>query len=320
MLIKSWVKIKNLLYDGRYLKPVHSNAFVVSVGNITWGGTGKTSLIQRMGSYLLECGYRLAIVSRGYGRKSSGLRVVSDGKRILEDWENAGEEAYLLAKQLPGVMIVVAERRAIAFEYLEQWNPQVILLDDAFQHRRVARDLDLVVVDASEDLTQQRMIPFGKLREPIQSLSRADAIVLTHVQHSNRSTEQWIRKNIVTPVFRADYVSLQKWAGKNIAAFCAIGRPEHFFKMLEETGARVVLSQRFRDHHHYTEEEIRDLEAGARHAGADALVTTAKDAVKIPAGITQLPVIVAGVELQLENADAFFEFVRVRMLEHLASV
>jgi len=319
MLGELWSNFRNTLYDKEYLPVVHPGCFVVSIGNLTWGGTGKTALTARIGSFLLSCGYRVAILSRGYKRTSQGVRIVSDGKQVMERWEMAGEESYWLANKLPGAVVIVAENRAEAIPVLQTFQPQILLLDDGFQHRRIARNVDLVLLDASENLVSEGIIPFGKLREPLSSLRRAGAVVLTHTRYPHKKTFEWIAHHVTAPIFQAGYEPVSRetpWKGKRIAAFCAIGAPHHFFDMLEQDGAELVLRKRFRDHHHYSREDLTSLELKAQNAGARSLVTTEKDAVKIGDFPFQLPWHVAAVELKLKEEDAFFQFLLDRFLEY----
>jgi len=319
-MFKTVVAIKNYLYDTGRLRPVHSSAFVICVGNITWGGTGKTTLIIQMAQRLLNERYRVAVISRGYRRKSSGLRVVSDGERIYGSWREAGDEPYLIAQSVPSAIVVVAKKRSEAFRFVQKYSPQIILLDDGFQHRRAGRDLDIVLIDASEDLQKQRMIPFGKLREPISSLRRADAVVLTHSRNMLRSTERWLRNHIDVPYFRADYFSKQDWNGKKVAAFCGIGGPQHFFDLLKESGAKLLLEQSFHDHHIYSADELLELEREARIAGADALVTTSKDAVRLPQNVLNLPLMVAEVDFRLDEEDEFYRWLQTKIQQRISLI
>lgn len=307
-------RIRNLLYDKEFLDVSRFPYFVISVGNLTWGGTGKTTLTGQIGRFLLSRGYRLAVVSRGYGRKSKGVRVVHGS---AGSWQDTGDEIYLLSQKLPEASFVAAEDRRLGLEALEASRPQVVLLDDAFQHRKVARNLDLALIDASENLLKQRVIPFGKLREPVIGLLRADAVILTHAGKANAETEAWISRSIQKPVFRADYVAVnsERWAGKKIGAFCALGSPHHFFRLLHENGADVAVEIEFKDHHNYCESDVAEIEGAAVEEGAEALITSAKDAVKLQGLRFTLPLMVAEAELRFEDDDAFYSFVLNRIVE-----
>ena len=324
-----WGRFRNYLYDRGYLDIEHTSAFVLSVGNLTWGGTGKTALTAQLAANLISSGYRVAVVSRGYKRKSEGLRVVSDGKELQQSWQDAGDEAYWIAKQVPQAVVIVAEDRREALRLLAGNPPDVVLLDDGFQNRRIARDLDLVLLDASENLLNQRVIPFGKLREPIDSLKRADALILTHSKIAQPDTSEWIASHINCPIFHANYVPVQdpdeqtnstksmKWSGKKLAAFCALGAPQHFFRMLQEYGAELVMKKSYRDHHAYSNEDLQELQAEAIIVDAEALITTEKDALKLPK--TSLPLIVVHAELKVEE-NTFPEFIQERILERISQV
>ncbi len=312
-----WGRVRNYLYDKGYLDIGHSSSFVISIGNLTWGGTGKTALAAQLAQWLISSGYRTAVISRGYGRKSRGFQVVSDGRRLPEDWQNSGDEPFWIAHRVPEAVVLVSEDRSQAIRFLEQDPPHVILLDDGFQNRRIARDLDLVLIDASESLLNQKVIPFGKLREPLDSLKRADALILSHSRASHPETLEWIAAHISVPIFHANYVLVstdQEWQGKKVAAFCALGAPNHFFRMLKDHGADIVSRKKFRDHHPYTQEDLEEIQAGAIISGAEVLITTQKDAVKIKRSWFHLPFIEVESELRLEESQQFYDWIQERIL------
>ncbi len=307
-----WSTLRNYLYDRSILKAVRAPGFVISVGNLTWGGTGKTSIVESLSRFLISQGHRVAIVSRGYLRNSSGPKLVADGTGLKCSWQESGDEAYLLAKTIPEAIVVVSEQRADAFPLLAPYSPRVILLDDAFQHRQIARDLDLVLIDASEDITAQKMIPFGKLREEPRSLNRADAIVLTHSKQIHSATKAWISKNVECPVFHANYLPDCEvpLAGKKTGAFCAIGSPQHFYSLLTEQGAELVATKSFRDHHVFQRDEIEEFRREATQKGAEFTVTTAKDAVRIDPDWFDPFLKVIRVKLQMVEEALFFDFLK----------
>jgi tetraacyldisaccharide 4'-kinase len=277
--------------------------FVVSVGNLTWGGTGKTSMIAQLANRWVALGIKTAIVSRGYGRNTRGLRFV----RPDDDWQETGDEPAMLAKLVPGATVVVAEDRAAGISSLADHQPQVILLDDAYQHRAVGRNVDVVMIDASEDLARGGVIPFGKLREPVSGLSRGNIFVLVHSNPAHSSTIALLSR-FAAPKYHARYcaINFREWQGKNAAAFCGLGSPQHFFRMLRDTGAELVLSRPFPDHHRYERQELDDLASAAQRSGAQVLLTTAKDAVKIQHWNPLLPVIVVQAELEFEEGDEIY--------------
>jgi tetraacyldisaccharide 4'-kinase len=310
-----WTRLRNYLYDRSILKAVRAPGFVISVGNLTWGGTGKTSFVETLSRFLISQGLRPAIVSRGYRRTSSGPKLVADGSGLKCSWKESGDEAHLLGKAIPEAIVVVSEERSKAFSLLAPFSPDVILLDDAFQHRKLARDLDLVLVDASEDITSQKVIPFGKLREEPHSLLRADAIVLTHSNQLHPATKDWISQNVQCPVFHANYFVLDDFplAAKKVAAFCAIGSPQHFYRLLSEQGAELVATKSFRDHHVFTREEIEEFRREATQKGAEFMITTAKDTVRIDPDWFDPFLKVIPVKLKISEELLFFDFLNKAM-------
>ena len=310
-----WSRLRNFLYDKKILSSVSTPIFAISIGNLTWGGTGKTSLVRELTEFLIASGFRVAILSRGYRRTTKGPIVVSDGTELKCSWQQSGEEAYLLAKWLPGAITAVSENRSAGFRLVEGLSPDVILLDDAFQHRKVKRDLDIVLVDASEDITSLKMIPFGKLREPPCSLKRADAIVLTHDNEASPHTIAWMRDNMDRPVFHCNYVVTDRSLvnGKKIGAICAIGSPHHFFRLLRQEGAELVITKTFRDHHVFTQQQITDFRAKAKKVGAEFIITTAKDLVRINPEWLDDFIKVLNVKLQIAEESIFFDFVLERL-------
>lgn len=329
MVGKAWGWFRNYLYDTGVLKTIRSSGFLISVGNLTWGGTGKTSLVQLLGQFFISESMRVGIVSRGYRRITRGPIVVNDGKSIRCSWQECGDEAYLLATELPNAVVIVAEDRAEALRAIEQFGANVVLLDDAFQHRRIQRDLDIVLLDASEDIAAQRVIPFGKLRESPNGIARASVLVLTHFKQANSRTLDWVEKNVRIPVLHADYVvergrdksrpykAEELWSdesrpfeGRKIGAFCAIGAPHHFYELLRAEGAELVATKSFRDHHVFSRKEILDFLAHAAAQGAEFVVTTAKDAVRLGPDRIDPSIRVMRVKLQIAEESLFFGFVR----------
>ncbi|MBN1929112.1 MAG: tetraacyldisaccharide 4'-kinase, partial [Chlorobiaceae bacterium] len=176
------MSLRNHLYDRGTFKSWRSPIPVVSVGNITTGGTGKTPLVDWIVKFYEASGIATAIVSRGYGRRTKGVQLVSDGKRMVLGSRDAGDETAMLAARNPGTIVVVAENRADGVRFLMREFagrlPGVIVLDDAFQHRKIARDLDIVVINASAPRELEAMLPAGRLREPLDGLRRAGLIIL----------------------------------------------------------------------------------------------------------------------------------------------
>jgi len=310
-----WSRLRNHLYDSQIIKSVRFPGFVISIGNLTWGGTGKTALTLQLARFLIDRKYRVAIISRGYRRATKGLTIVSDGRELKCKWEESGDEPFLLASHLPEATVLVARNRIDARSYLETMRPHVILLDDAFQHRRIGRDLDILLVDASENITTQHVIPFGKLREEPRSIGRAHAVILTHQSQANPETIRWFSENVKKTVFHADYVVQDPdlICGKKIGAFCGIGAPQHFFRLLKENGAEIVATKSFPDHHRFSTREVEEFRDEALKKGAEIFVTTEKDAVRVEAIVRDPLLKVIQVKLQIEEEKLFYEFLRSRL-------
>ncbi len=259
---------------------------VVSVGNITLGGTGKTPTVISIAETALSMGKRPAIVSRGYGRTTTGTVIVSDGKGTLVPWEEAGDEPLLMAKRLPTVPVVVDEQRFRGgMVAVEQFGVDMIILDDAFQHRAVERNLDVVLINSRERAENYRMLPYGRLREPTWSVRRADIVVLTKTD--GESTVPAVHRKIARHARKIMKSSLrpretENLKGRKVVAFCGIGDPDSFRPTLRQLGADIVAFQKFRDHHIYDESDMNDLKKLLEKRNGDTLVTTEKDWVKLP--------------------------------------
>ena len=260
---------------------------VVSVGNITMGGTGKTPTVISIAEVLLNMGKRPAIVSRGYGRTTAGTIIVSDGKGTVIKWEESGDEPFLMASRLPSIPVIVDEKRFRGgMTAVEQFGVDVLILDDAFQHRALERDLDIVLINSWEPAKHYRMFPYGRLREPMWSVGRTDIIILTKVDHqvavpSVHRKISPLAKIILKSTLRPRETDRLK--GLKVVAFCGIGDPDSFAFTLTQIGANIVEFQKFRDHYVYNERDMSRLRKLLRKEKADALVTTEKDWVKLPA-------------------------------------
>lgn len=320
------VRTRIALYATGYKKARRLDKPVISVGNLTVGGTGKTPCVAFIARYLHDEGHQAAILSRGYKRASNGLVEVSNTEGVIQDARAAGDEPYLLARSLPGVRVVVDADRYRAGKWLEAKDVvTVFVLDDAFQHLALERNLNLVLIDATDPIASAEMVPLGRLREPVTSLRRADAVIVTR---SDEPFDQREIKQLVaaycrpaTPVFYAyhDLVSLRPLGGgdsvapqafsrKRVATLSGIARPERLLHDLRHFGIEIVSGHTFPDHHKYTAKEFREVLQSAIEAGAEALVTTEKDAINLSGAATaesDLPVYVAQIEFRCEDEIAF---------------
>ncbi|MDX9744950.1 MAG: tetraacyldisaccharide 4'-kinase [Syntrophales bacterium] len=284
------ILVRNILFDTGLLRQKKVPCRVVGVGNITVGGTGKTPMVIYLANLLNSKGFRPVVLSRGYrGKTKAPINIVSDGRRILMKPEDCGDEPALIAKRLPGIPVLTGPRRALtAGVAIEQFGADVLVLDDAFQYRQLARDVDVVLLDADRPLGNGWVLPAGPLREPGSSLKRADLIIRTGL--GDRVTAI----STTTPQYRARHqavalidgasgreLPLQSLLGRRVCAFAGIAKPGAFKQILAGLGARTVAFLPFPDHHDYSREDIREIQNRARQEQADTIVTTEKDGVKL---------------------------------------
>ena len=292
---------------------------VISVGNITTGGTGKTPLVEWVARTVAAQGKKVCILTRGYGRKDPHLQViVSDGYGVLASPNEAGDEPYLLATKLLGLAAVIssADRIAAGQEAIKDFGTDCFVLDDGFQHLRIARDLNIVTMDATNPWGGGKLLPYGRLRETPDSLSRADCVVITRcdqVRDLEDLRSDLRRLTGERPIFHSRMRTARMASLKNgsealspdarVAAFCAVGNPHSFFEHVRRSGFELALQKSFPDHHVYSQDEIDSLSQAAKEAGASALITTAKDAVKLRTLSFALPCYVLDIEIEIENAE-----------------
>jgi tetraacyldisaccharide 4'-kinase len=289
---------------------------VVSVGNLTVGGTGKTPIVAWLAERLIETGLTPAVVSRGYGGTvGRGPRLVSHGSSAAE----CGDEPLLLASRLHGAVVVVGSDRHAGADRAEERGADVVLLDDGFQHRRLARDLDIVLLDGADPIGNGRLLPAGRLREPLESLRRADIIVATGCESSEAASriEKLVRRyNGAAPTFRsrwrrAGFIDADRRAvsaPSRAVVFCGIARPERFKADIEAEGIDVVSFSSFRDHHPFSARELQELAELARSEHA-ALVTTEKDLARLVAADRPRPLLALRIEAEIFEEIAFLSTV-----------
>ncbi|MGH9882418.1 MAG: tetraacyldisaccharide 4'-kinase [Pyrinomonadaceae bacterium] len=300
---------------------------VISIGNITAGGTGKTPLVEWVCRALAREGRQVCILTRGYRREHPGTRVlVSDGSSVQATEKEAGDEALLLAQNLKGIAAVVSDARRVAAGKwaIEELGVNSFVLDDGFQHLQLARDLNVVTVDATDPWGGNQLLPSGRLREPLSGLERADCIVITRADASNRlpSLIAEIQKLVGNrPIFtsRMKPVGTKTLSGEQVesaslaqplGSFCGVGNPNSFFSLLRSSGYRLVLTRAFADHYLYSQNEIDQLVAEARHHGARSLITTAKDAVKLQRFSLALPCYVLEIQIEIDEEEQFVSMIR----------
>ena len=324
------IDFRNYLYASGLIKSRDLPASTISVGNLSVGGTGKTPLVAYTAQYLANAGEKVCVISRGYGRRNGSHRVlVSDSEQLLCDAESAGDEPFELANQLLGKAVVISDKDRIgAAEFAKsEFGVTVYVLDDAFQHRKAGRDLNIVVIDAMKGFGNYRLFPAGILRESISGLARADLVVLNRfdLSDSPEKIEQIIEETVPgLPVVRSrnevtGFTRIEEFNCSDdthtptldmpVFAFCGLGNPENFFSTLKLKGISVAASHSFPDHFSYNASDLRRIEAKAREAGCEALVTTAKDAVKLHSLLPALPIYVCRINMIFENEKSITDLI-----------
>jgi tetraacyldisaccharide 4'-kinase len=308
---------------------------VVSIGNLTLGGTGKTPLTMWVARWYQQRGWRVAVLSRGYGAQTTRYQVISTGEGPLVDWHIAGDEPYLLARALPGIPVLTGRDRYQSGCYAcAEFGSQVVILDDGFQYYPLQRDLDVVLLDASNPFGHGTLFPRGILREPLSALQRADAIVLTRVDMAEALLPSLYRRmydwNVHQPVYHMTTVAEALYQGemripegpawlhqRRVVAFAGIGNPWAFTSTLVQLGSNVVALMAFPDHHPYTCEDWHAIVGLARQKNAECLVTTEKDAVRLASDWqAPVPVYTLGVGVQLSQGDILFRQQLQALMDH----
>ena len=345
------VKLKLAGYRVGLFKQKKLDCFVISLGNITVGGTGKTPTAYQLATYIRDLGYKVVILNRGYRSKWHGeVGVVSDGHELKMDASYAGDEAFMLAKHLPKIPVLIGPERAISGQYaIDNYDAEVAILDDGFQHWQLQRDLDIVLVDAVNVFGNGYMLPRGTLREPMSHLARADVFLLTKVDQAADGSCQYIKDTISRYNDEAllldsvhqpkSFIRLEEWAdniagegvpvsfmsGKRVMAVSAIGNPASFEHTIGSTGAEIIESLRFPDHHDFTADEFSDIISQAAKNDVEAIIITEKDAVKVPdlTNVKQelqavVPIYVITITVKfLQGEEAFKKLIADRIRDHV---
>ena len=296
LLYRFIVQFRNALFDRGLFKQWNSPIPVVSIGNLTAGGTGKTPLVDWVVKYYLSIGCKPAIVSRGYLRESKGVQLVSDGHRIMLSSREAGDETAMLAWNNPDAIVIVAEKRKKAVTYITRHFagrvPAVLILDDAFQHRQINRKLDITIINAAEPFFKAKMLPEGHLREPLKNLSRASLILLNKITDNN-SVETVVKelekngrpvvkariKNGEVVCFSGEFASSHEVPlpeNLKVLAFAGIASPESFLESLRSEGINVAAHRFYRDHESYSAKKLQAIRSEAEEKNL-SLITTEKD-------------------------------------------
>ena len=323
------IYLRNLFYDLGWFTTEDFKLPIISVGNITTGGSGKTPLVMYLANLLIKNGKNPGIVSRGYGRKSQGLVVVHDGKKMKAKVESAGDEPFLMATILKSVPVIVCEDRSHGIQQLiDFYSVNVVIMDDGFQHRKVKRDLDIITISANDSKNDYRLLPWGKLREPFKNINRSNAIVFTKTDNftpPNMLAEfqsvfkgNSIVSSIIPVLMRYDSSGYHKslpFSGV-FFAFCGIGEPDSFFKSIKQLDLKLGGKQIFSDHQEYTESVITELSAQIKSSNCVAIITTEKDLVKLPDSfLDEFDTLVIKIEMEFETEKAVLDMIQPVLLK-----
>lgn len=325
--------LRNFLYDKKILKSYRINKPIISIGNITTGGTGKSPFTIYLADLLLNNNIIPAIVSRGYKRKSDEIEIVYDGNKITSTVEKCGDEPLMMAKSLTlrqkYFYIVTGGNRVETSNFtVNKFNPDIVILDDAYQHRKIKRNMDIVLIDAEEminnKLINSLLLPAGNLRESFNNLKGADVII-----QNNKFKDFEVLNNLKRfgkTIFKLNYKiegffdinnKLTDIGGKEIIAFAGIAKPATFFKELNKCGFKIINQIAFPDHYHYTEKDISKLTSGVKKG--IYFITTEKDFIKISnfkEFLKYFNVLFMKIELNLEKPEKFFELIQSKVLQN----
>jgi len=339
LLFRLAVYLRNLLYDFNLLPIVKLNVPVISVGNLTVGGTGKTPAVEYIARLLLSNHLRPAIVTRGYGRKRHGTVVVSGGEKICATVDASGDEAMQLAKRLQRAVVIADEKKFRGAKYAsENFQIDAVIIDDGFQHRKLHRDIDTVLIDAPSFFENRWMLPAGPFREPMGSVSRAHAVIFSNAKNSasskleklfhrtsNKSSAILFTASLAPKFLEnlstGEHFPISFINEKKVFATCGIARPARFFEEIKKCEAEVVESVAFPDHHAFEKDDIIAIFERAREAHAELIVITEKDATKWSVEMVAhpLPVLFLRVEFDLVTGAEAFESTIMRRCRKPAS-
>lgn len=320
------IRARNYLFDKRIFKISKVNAFVISVGNLTVGGSGKTPAVIFLAEMLKKYDKKIGVLSRGYGRNSFGYLFVSDGNKIFTTVDECGDEMYLVSDELK-VPTAVSERRVIgAKRLINDSGVKIIILDDAFQHRWIHRDLDIVMIDQrfllKTNSMEQKILPLGLMREPFDSLNRADIVIINRKFSEKKDLPEKLADKFTNKIiFYGYYVAtgifdvknhkeftLEEFQGQKSLVVCGIARPYSFLNVLENNKIDITNKMLFPDHKNYTLKEIQDIRKKFYDTNANSVLTTQKDAVKLykfSKDLDDIDIYYLKIKLMLDNQEEF---------------
>jgi len=319
-----WLLIfwRNFFYNIGFFVSRKLPCKVISVGNLSVGGTGKTPFVLFLANTLKAKGMNVAVLSRGYKRKTTGTHVVSDGNTLKSNLQNSGDEPFMLANKLQDISVVVDENRYRGGQFIcKEYNPDVIIMDDAFQHRRVFRDIDIVLINSNH--RRPKLLPYGLLREPLRNIKRADAVIFTKanltppdeslISSVSKKCDNTFRSELIpsTQLIRPDGTTkpLGDINGP-VVAVSGVGDPDSFEVILEDAGLDYVHHFRHDDHADYSDTDLEVIREVFLSAEAQAIITTEKDLAKLE-DLKGLPLyaLPVGVSLKTDNKNQLINLV-----------
>ena len=320
------------LFQIGVLKRKRLGCSAVSVGNITLGGTGKTPCVEMLAKLIVSKGKSVSIISRGYKRKSKGLKVVTNGKGIIETAKDSGDEAYYLAKVLKNIPVIVCKNRYKAGIFaVSEFSSSVVILDDGFQRRySLYRDLDIVLIDTTNPFGDYKLFPAGILREPINKLSCADVFILTKTDEAKNKEElkkeirlinrdALIIESIYRPVcfiMQDKTVGLDFIGNKKVFLLSSIANPFYFERIISKLNCNIIGHLKYQDHYEYSYSDITKIEKKFNDSEADYLITTEKDTVRLNSVQIpkELPIYSLKIEFEISNSDKLVELLKLRRI------
>lgn len=296
-------------------------AKIISVGNISMGGTGKTPFTIMLAKHYIAKGFKVCILSRGYkGRIGYDTHVISDGNEILIGPDKAADEPYMMAVNCPEAIVITGKERVRSYELAEKkYKPDVYILDDGFQHKAMKRDVNICLLDHQRPVSTGFMFPFGYLREPASALERADVVIFTRAKED--TIPEKVMKHVKDkPVFFSDvdYAGIYNHEGKadislkgkKVYAFAGIASPRKFFKFIKSLGAEFLSGKLYSDHHTYCGRDTYVIERKARELEAEMILTTEKDYVKLPDDV-KANMHYLKIDINLRNSQKLFDIINI---------
>ena len=321
--------LRNKLYDKKWIKSYSFSKPIISIGNITTGGTGKTPLVIYLAQLIIKNGKRPGIISRGYGRKSKGLKIVHDGKKIKLNSQESGDEPYLTALTLQNIPVIVSEKRVDGIKLLiDYFFVDIIIMDDGFQNRKIIRDLDIITISSFDKKSDYKLLPYGNLREPYKNINRADCIIYTKTENNqlpNIHTEFKLFNNIPYTLSYFNYILFKYVNAKykktfvpnnEVFIFCGIAQPESFIKYVKNLSINIGGIRLYNDHQKYTPQVIENLIKQIKTKKITSIITTEKDLVKLPdIFLKSFDVYIIKIDMYFKNDQLINNFIKFIFLK-----